>query len=583
MDRPSRSPAGSELLVQRSRHDATQRRQCSEALLSRIMSSEFVPKLFSLWKEGIPKEQLRKDFLAGITVGIVALPLAIAFAIASGVTPEKGLITAIIGGLVISAFGGSRVQIGGPTGAFIVIVYGIVQKHGVEGLTIATLMAGVLMVAMGLLRFGNLLKYFPHTLVLGFTSGIAVIILSSQVKDFFGLDMGAVPSDFLEKWAAFFDHFDAVNATALAIGAGSVLISIYWSKVTRVLPGPMVAIVLATAVVALFDLPVSTIEDHFGAIPRTLPSPSFHAVSMATLRDLVQPAIAIALLGSIESLLSATVADSMIGGQHRSNMELVAQGGANVLSALFGGIPATGAIARTATNVKNGGRTPIAGIVHALTLLAIMLLVAPLAGKIPLACLAGILVVVAYNMSEWRGFVSAMKGNRYDVVVLLATFFITVIFDLVLAIQVGMVLAAFLFMKRMGDITDLKPALTGEGVQGEGRLSDAELKQLPSHVMVFEITGPLFFGAAQKFQEVMDEINDRHSVVIMHMRKVPLIDATGLHRLKEIVKRLKAQRKTVYLTGVDPHVRTELDREDWVTEGMIRGSVSDVLAAQAVK
>ncbi len=547
------------------------------------MSSEFVPKLFTLWKAGIPREQLRKDFFAGITVGVVALPLAIAFAIASGVTPEKGLITAIIGGVVISAFGGSRVQIGGPTGAFIVIVYGIVQKYGVEGLTIATLMAGVLMIAMGLLRFGNLLKFFPHTLVLGFTSGIAVIILSSQVKDFLGLDMGAVPSNFIEKWTAFLQHFGSVNAAALAIGVGSVIISVFWPKVTRVLPGMMVAIILSTAAVALFHLPVSTIEDHFGAIPRTLPMPSFHAVSMATLRELVQPAVAIALLGSIESLLSATVSDSMIGGQHRSNMELVAQGGANVVSAFFGGIPVTGAIARTATNVKNGGRTPIAGIVHAITLLAIMLLVAPLAGKIPLACLAGILVVVAYNMSEWRGFVSALKGHRYDVVVLLTTFLLTVIFDLVLAIEVGMVLAAFLFMKRMSDITDLKPALTGDQVQGKDILFDDELKNLPSDVMIFEITGPLFFGAAQKFQEVMGEINDRHRVVIMRMQKVPLIDATGLHRLQEIVKRLTNKRKTVYLTGVDPHVRIELDREDWVVEGMIRDSVHDALAAQAGK
>jgi hypothetical protein len=291
------------------------------------MRSEFTPKLFTLWKAGIPKEQLRKDFFAGIIVGIVALPLAIAFAIASGLSPDKGLITAVVAGFTISALGGSRVQIGGPTGAFIVIVYGIVQKHGVDGLTIATLMAGVLMVAMGLLRFGNLLKFFPHTLVLGFTSGIAVIILSSQVKDFFGLDMGAVPSDFIEKWTAFFQHFGGVNATALAIGAGSVLISVYWGKITRVLPGPMVAILLSTAAVALFHLPVSTIEDHFGAIPRTLPSPEFHTVSMSTLRELVQPALAIALLGGIESLLSAVVADGMIGGQHRSNMELVAQGG----------------------------------------------------------------------------------------------------------------------------------------------------------------------------------------------------------------------------------------------------------------
>ena len=547
------------------------------------MSSEFVPKLFTLWKAGIPRAQLRKDLFAGITVGIVALPLAIALAIASGVTPEKGLITAIIGGVVISAFGGSRVQIGGPTGAFIVIVYGIVQKYGVEGLTIATLMAGVMMMLMGLLRFGNLLKFFPHTLVLGFTSGIAVIILSSQVKDFLGLDMGEVPSDFIEKWAAFFQHLGSVNAAALAIVVGSVVISVIWTKVTRVLPGMMVAIILSTAAVALFHLPVSTIEDHFGTIPRTLPMPSFHAVDLATLRNLIQPAVAIALLGSIESLLSATVSDSMIGEQHRSNMELVAQCGANVRAAVVGGIPATGAIARTATNVKNGGRTPIAGIVHAVTLLAIMLLVAPLAGKIPLACLAGILVVVAYNMSEWRGFLSALKGHRYDVVVLLATFFITVIFDLVLAIEVGMVLAAFLFMKRMSDITDLKPALIGDKVNGYDRLFEVELRNLPSDVMIFEITGPLFFGAAQKFQEVMSEINDRHRVVIMRMQNVPLIDATGLHRLKEIVKRLKNKRKTVYLTGVDPRVRAELDREVWVVEGMVRDSVHDALAAQAAK
>lgn len=538
------------------------------------MTREFIPKLVTLYKAGIPAAQLRKDVVAGVVVGIVALPLAIAFGIASGVTPEKGLITAIIAGFTISVFGGSRVQIGGPTGAFIVIVYGIVQKHGVEGLTIATFMAGALIMVMGFLRFGQLLKYFPHTLVVGFTSGIAVIILSSQVKDLFGLGMGAVPSDFIGKWRAYVDHSSTVNGWAAAIGVASVLITVLWTRVTRALPGPLVAILLTTAAVAYFKLPVTTIEQQFGAIPRTLPTPAFHPVGLTTLRELIQPALAIALLGSIESLLSAVVADGMIGGRHRSNMELVAQGGANMLSALFGGIPATGAIARTATNVKNGGRTPVAGIVHALTLLVIMLTAAPLAGKIPLACLAGILVVVAYNMSEWRSFLNILKGNRYDVLVLLATFCITVVFDLVLAIEVGMVLAAFLFMKRMADITDLKPVLTS----GEGReehLFDEEIRTLPKDALLFEISGPLFFGAAQKFQDVLGEINDRHRVVILRMRNVPLIDATGMHRLKDIVKHLHARGRRVYLTDVDPRVRDELTGAEWMTAGMLQGSVGD--------
>ena len=539
------------------------------------MEGEFVPKLFTLWRAGIVRRRLRKDILAGVIVGIVALPLAIAFGIASGGTPEKGLITAVIAGFTISAFGGSRVQIGGPTGAFIVIVYGIVQKHGVEGLTIATFMAGALIVLMGLLRFGQLLKYFPHTLVVGFTSGIAVIIFSSQVKDLLGLEMGAVPSDFLEKWTAYAGRFATVNPWALAIGIATVLIVVFSTKVTRLLPGPMVAILLTTAAVTLFQLPVTTIEQQFGAIPRALPMPAFHAVSLGTLRELIQPALAIALLGSIESLLSAVVADGMIGGRHRSNMELVAQGGANMLSALFGGIPATGAIARTATNVKNGGRTPVAGIVHAITLLVIMLAAAPLAGKIPLACLAGILLVVAYNMSEWRSFLVALKGNRYDAAVLLVTFLLTVVFDLVIAIEVGMVLAAFLFMKRMSDITDMKPVLGA--ANGEEHLFDEEVGALPGHVLLFEISGPLFFGAAQKFRDVLGEINDRHRVVVLRMRQVPLVDATGLHRLGGIVKHLQAHRRKVYLVDIDPRVREELTGQDWLRDGMIQPSLAEAI------
>ncbi|MBK9194834.1 MAG: STAS domain-containing protein [Flavobacteriales bacterium] len=535
---------------------------------------EFVPKLFTLLRTGITPAQLRKDVLAGIVVGIVALPLAIAFGIGSGVTPTKGLVTAIIAGLVISVLGGSRVQIGGPTGAFIVIVYGIVQEHGVEGLTIATFMAGVLIMIMGLLRFGKLLKYFPHTLIVGFTSGIAVIILSSQIKDLFGLRMPTVPTDFLAKWEAYAVHFGSMEPWAALMGVGALLITAFGAKVTRRVPGPLLAILITTVAVAVFDLPVTTIEQQFGAIPRTLPAPSFTLPDLPMLRDLMQPALAIALLGSIESLLSAVVADGMIGGRHRSNMELVAQGAANMLSALFGGIPATGAIARTATNVKNGGRTPIAGIVHALTLLAIMLLAAPLAGRIPLACLAGILVVVAYNMSEWRSFISALKSNRYDALVLVVTFLITVVFDLVLAIEVGMVLAAFLFMKRMSDITDLKPVLAQGG--DEGSFADAA-RTLPANVMLFEISGPLFFGAAQKFQDVLQEIHDRHGVVVLRMRNVPLIDATGMHRLKDIVKQLHARGRVVYLTDVDPRVSAELREQPWCGPDLLQGSLADAL------
>lgn len=541
------------------------------------VTGEFVPKLVTLWKAGIGRKQLRRDLVAGVVVGIVALPLAVAFGIASGVTPEKGLVTAIVAGFVISALGGSRVQIGGPTGAFIVIVYGIVQKHGVEGLTIATFMAGALITVMGLLRFGKLLKYFPHTLVVGFTSGIAVIIFSSQVKDLLGLDMGAVPSDLIGKWREYGMHIGTVNPWALLVGLGSVVITLFWSRVSRLLPGPMVAIVLATLAVQLFDLPVATIEQRFGAIPRTLPAPAFHRVDLATLRELVQPALAIALLGAIESLLSAVVADGMIGGRHRSNMELVAQGAANMVSAVFGGIPATGAIARTATNVKNGGRTPVAGIVHALTLLVIMLAAAPLAGRIPLACLAGILVVVAYNMSEWRGFVHALRGNGYDAAVLLVTFLLTVIFDLVLAIEVGMVLAAFLFMKRMSDITDLKPVLVQGG--GTERLFEDEERVLPGQVLLFEISGPLFFGAAQKFQDVLGEINDRHSVLILRMRNVPLIDATGMHRLKDIVTHMERKGRSVYFTDLDPRVRAEIEAQDWVRPAMLATNVDAVIAS----
>src|SRR5690606_28559367 len=396
--------------------------------------NQFTPKLFSVLKEGITREQLIMDLVAGLIVGVVALPLAIAFAIASGVSPEKGLVTAIVAGAIISAFGGSRVQIGGPTGAFIVIVYAIVQDHGVAGLTIATFIAGFLIIIMGIARMGNLLKYIPYPLIVGFTSGIAVIIFSSQIKDFFGLPIESVPADFVAKWVVYLQHMDEVNWISFVIALSTVLIGLYFHKVTGKVPGSLVAIILSTLAVSVFDLPVATIGSVYGEIPRGLPAPAIPSLSYETIKQLIQPAIAIALLGGIESLLSAVVADGMTGSRHRSNAELVAQGAANIMSALFGGIPATGAIARTATNIRNGGRTPLAGIFHALVLLLIMVSLAPYARLIPMACLAGILVVVAYHMSEWHNFVSLLKSNKMDVAVLLVTFFLTVLVDLVVAI-----------------------------------------------------------------------------------------------------------------------------------------------------
>lgn len=536
----------------------------------------FTPKLFSLLKDGISHAQIKKDILAGVIVGVVALPLAIAFAIASGVSPEKGLITAIIGGLVVSLFGGSRVQIGGPTGAFIILVFGIVQQHGIEGLTVATFMAGFLIMLMGFLRAGQLLKFFPHTLVVGFTAGIAVVIFSTQVKDLFGLRIEEVPADFLEKWAVLIAHAPTIDPVATALGVVAILLSLFLSRFTKVIPGPLAAILVCTAAVHFLQLPVETIGSRFGAISAELPRPQWHWVDMATVRELVQPAIAIALLGGIESLLSAVVADGMIGGRHRSNMELVAQGGANVMSAVFGGIPVTGAIARTATNVKNGGRTPISGIVHALTLLAIMLVAAPLAGLVPMACLAGILVVVAWNMGEWSYFRNAVKGNRYDLTVLLVTFAITVLFDLVLAIEVGMVLAAFIFMKRMADVTDLRPAM-GEGPASTTRAVAEELKDLPKDIQVFEITGPLFFGAALRFQQVLSEINDKHRTVVLRMRHVPMIDATGVKRLQDMVAGMRSGRRQVILTDIAPEVLQELQQEPWFTTEVHAQDLAEVL------
>ena len=510
----------------------------------------FKPKLFDTLKN-YTRQQFGKDLMAGLIVGIVALPLAIAFAIASGVSPEKGLYTAVIAGFIISAMGGSRVQIGGPTGAFIVIVYGIVQVHGVNGLIIATFMAGIMLIIMGLSRLGSVIKFIPHPLIIGFTSGIALIIFSSQMKDFFGLKMGAVPADFIDKWKSYIHYFNTLNIYAALIAAATVLIIFLWPKITHKIPGSVIAIVVTTAAMQLLHLPVETIGSRFGSIPSTFPMPAIPHLDFAIIKDLIQPAFTIALLGGIESLLSAVVSDGMIGGNHKSNMELVAQGTANIFSALFGGIPATGAIARTATNVKNGGRTPVAGIVHAITLLLIMLFIGKWAALIPMATLAGILVVVAYNMSEWKSFISVTKGPRSDVAVLLTTFFLTVIVDLTVAIEIGMVLAVFLFMRKMIMFSDV--SMLTKDIDDNGNGNDKEAVgnfAVPNQVEVFEITGPLFFGAAYKFKDAMKFIEKPPKILIIRMRQVPIIDATGIKTIEEVHKESKHRGTKLILSEV---------------------------------
>lgn len=509
----------------------------------------FTPKLFDTFKN-YSRQQFSKDLMSGIIVGIVALPLAIAFAIASGVSPEKGLFTAVIAGFIISALGGSRVQIGGPTGAFIVVVYGIVQQFGINGLIVATFMAGVILIIMGFARLGTVIKFIPHPLIIGFTSGIALIIFSSQIKDLFGLKMGTVPADFIDKWIMYFQNFHFINVYSFVVALVTVLTIQFWSKITHKIPGSLIAILITTAVVQIFHMPLDTIGSRFGAIPTSLPAPVIPQVDLATLKKLIQPAFTIALLGGIESLLSAVVSDGMIGGNHRSNMELVAQGIANIFSSLFGGIPATGAIARTATNVKNGGRTPIAGIIHSITLLLIMLFVGKWAALIPMATLAGILVIVAYNMSEWKVFLAVFKGPRSDVAVLLTTFLLTVLVDLTVAIEIGMVLAVFLFMQKMIQFSEVN-MVTKEAVDSANDPESIEKYTIPKEVEIFEITGPLFFGAAYKFKEAMRFIEKPPKVLIIRMRKVPIIDATGIKTLQEIQKEWKNLGTKIILSEVN--------------------------------
>ncbi|MDB5104385.1 MAG: sodium-independent anion transporter [Fibrobacteres bacterium] len=533
-----------------------------ESVESRVLPRTALrPKILTALK-GYDRAAFLNDLMAGAIVGIVALPLAIAFAIASGVSPERGLITAVVGGFLISCLSGSRVQIGGPTGAFVVIVAGIVQKYGMDGLMIATLMAGAMLVAMGVAGFGSFIKFIPHPVTVGFTSGIAVIIFSSQVKDLGGLSMASVPSGFLAKWSAYAAAAPTFNPAAAAIAAACILIIALWPKVSRRIPGSLIALVLATAVVQVFGLQVETIGSRFGSIPSSLPFPHLPHATWSEARDLFRPAMTIALLAGIESLLCATVADGMIGGRHRSNMELVAQGIANLASPLFGGIPATGAIARTATNVKNGGRTPIAGIVHSLVLLLIMMVFGRWAALIPLPALGAILVVVAYNMSEWRTFKALLRSPRSDVIVLLTTFGLTVAVDLTVAIEAGMLVSLMFFMKDMSESVRIQ-ALT-RALRDEKRPEiEPEVwakEKFPKGVEVFDVQGPLFFGAAQRFEETLAEVGAKPKAVILRIREMQHIDATGLHALEQFALRCRKGGIPFLLVGIHDQTRSVLEK-----------------------
>jgi len=541
-----------------------------------------LPKLFTTLKD-YHRDQLFADLTAGVIVGIVALPLAIAFAIASGVSPERGLYTAIVAGFLISLLGGSRVQIGGPTGAFVVIVYGIVQQYGVDGLLLATMMGGVILVIMGLARLGGAIKFIPYPVTIGFTSGIALIIFSGQVKDLLGLEMDAVPAPFLAKWDAYARHFDSLNPAALGLAALTFAIILVWPRVERRVPGSFVALILTTVLVRLFHIPVETIGSRFGAINAGLPHPALPHVTWTALRGLIGPAFTIAMLGGIESLLSAVVSDGMIGGRHRSNMELVAQGIANIVTPIFGGMPATGAIARTATNVKNGGRTPVAGMTHALTLLAITLFVGRWAALVPLATLAAILVVVAVHMSEWRTFASEFRAPKSDVAVLLATFLLTVLVDLTMAIEVGIVLAAFLFMKRMAEVTNIQ-VLTHEFLDPaddfESDPNAVRRRTVPAGVEVYEISGPFFFGAAETFKDRLSQIAGKPRVLILRMRHVPVIDSTGLQALRDLVRRSRHEGTLVVLADVHAQPVVALERSGFlyeIGEENVTGNIDDAL------
>jgi SulP family sulfate permease len=541
----------------------------------------FTPKSI-ICLRGYNRETFVHDLLAGVTVGVVALPLAMAFAIASGLPPERGLFTAVIAGFLISALGGSRVQIGGPTGAFVILVGAIAAQHGYNGLAIATLLAGALLIVMGLARFGAMIKFIPYPVITGFTAGIAVVIFSTQIRDFFGLRMSEVPIEFFAKWEAYLAHWQTFNPLALALGAGTILLILILRRITPRIPGMLVALIAAAVVTGLLHLDVETIGSRFGDLPRMLPAPSIPTFDWETIREMISPAFTIALLAGIESLLSATVADGMIGTRHKSNMELVAQGVGNIGSVIFGGLPATGAIARTATNVKSGARTPVAGMIHALTLLGVLVAFAPLAVHIPLAALSGILMIVAWNMSEIDQFRALLRTPRSDVVVLLSTFALTVVIDLTIAVQVGVVMAALLFIRRMSEVANVG-VVTREFQDREEQADPNAIgkRSVPPGVEVFEINGPFFFGAAETFRDTLRALKSRPKVLIVRMRQVPVIDATGLHLLEELYNQCHRDGTHVVLSGVHAQPLFALQRTElWEHLGgetNVFGNIDDAL------
>lgn len=552
------------------------------------LAPEFKPKLWDSIKT-YTKEKFFGDLMSGIIVGIVALPLAIAFGIASGVSPEKGIITAIIGGFVVSFLGGSSVQIGGPTGAFIVIVYGIIQNFGIEGLTVATLLAGIFLVLMGLLRLGTVIKFIPYPIIVGFTSGIALTIFTTQVKDLFGMTIDKMPGDFVSKWVVYAQHLGSVSWISLLVGLLSIALIVLTPRVSKKIPGSLVAIVVMT--VAAYFLReycgitgLETIGDRF-EINAALPAPARISLNLDTVHLLLPSAFTIAMLGAIESLLSATVADGVTGDRHRSNTELIAQGAANIIVPVFGGIPVTGAIARTMTNINNGGSTPVAGLIHAAVLLLILLFLGPLTRHIPMACLAGVLVVVSYNMSEWRTFRSLLKNPAHDVMVLLVTFFLTVIFDLTIAIEIGLLLAMVLFMRRMMETTQVSVSTDRLDLSADSEIRhDDEVLKIPSGVEVYEIDGPFFFGVANKFDECMKQLSTKPRIRIIRMRKVPFIDSTGLHNLESLCRLSQREHIHIILSGVNDQVRAMIMKsriDERIGRENICGDIHEALARAA--
>ena len=530
---------------------------------------DFKPKIVSAIRS-YDKKTFSSDLMAGIIVGIVALPLAIAFAIASGVSPEKGIITAIVAGFIISALGGSKVQIGGPTGAFIIIISGIIAQYGVQGLTIATLMAGVFLILMGVLRLGTIIKYIPYPIVVGFTSGIAVTIFTTQIKDLTGMQMSSNPSDFIEKWIAYFQNIGNIDLWSTAMGLLSIVIITLMPRISKKIPGSLIAIIVVTIVALLLNEfcgvdSLETIGDRF-SINAKIPEAQMPQMTWDTIKGLAAPAFTIAILGAIESLLSATVADGVTGDHHNSNTELIGQGIANLATPLFGGIPATGAIARTMTNINNGGRTPIAGIVHAAVLLLIFLFLMPLARFIPMACLAGVLVVVSYGMSGWRSFLAMLKNPKSDITVLLLTFFLTIIFDLTIAIEVGLVCACLLFMRRMSETSDVSVIYNEIDISEDADMQAGNLENLtiPKGVEVYEINGPYFFGAGNRAEEMMQRFGNDPKVRIIRMRKVPFIDSTGLHNLENLCLMSKKENVQIVLSGVNPKVEAVLVKNGFI-------------------